>query len=128
MSFNRDIQKQAQKEVQALQEEYGLEEVPENVATCLASVTARGQKEPFAAAEAAVRKMEIACLAAWARGKVAGPDSPESLERRAKQAESLAKMFEKKDDRANQRKQLKRAEAFRKQAQDAARARTMPNA
>lgn len=116
MSFNRDIQKQAQKEVQALQEEYGLEGVPENVRLTLASVTARGTPDPTAAGEAAVRKMEIACLAAWARGKVAGPDSPESLERRAKQAESLAKMFEKKDDPKNAKKQRTRAEGFRKQA------------
>lgn len=126
VSTNSDIRKEAQKRVQALQEQYGLEEVPANVTAALASITARGTPDPAAQGDAAVRKMEMACLAAWARGEVTGPDTPESLERRAKQADNLARMFEKKGDAAGKRKQVKRAEQLRKQAADAARAKEAP--
>ena len=61
-------------------------------------------------------KMETVCSAMWADGKVAGPDTPESLERRATQADNLVKMFEKKDDAPGARKQRVRAAALRAQA------------
>ena len=112
--MSKQLQKDTRRQVQELADQYGLEAIPANVEACLLAIP----KDPSPAylATAALRKMEMACLAAMARGEVAGPDSPESLERRARQAEGLAKMLVKKEDPKAAARQLKRAESFRKQA------------
>ena len=61
--------------------------------------------------------MLIHILAQWAKGKADGPDKAETWEKKAKQAESLAKMLEKKDDIEGARKQYIRADGFRERAE-----------
>jgi len=122
---HKAVQKEATKLVRALQEQYGLEALPENVQQTLKAIEV--SDSPTGLADAAVRKMEMACLAAWARGEIAGPDTPESLERRAKQADNLARMFEKKEDHVGARKQQRRAEALRQQAAAATRSKETHN-
>lgn len=61
-------------------------------------------------------KFFICVLSMWAKKEIPGPKTPESLEKRAKQAESLARMLENKGDDVAAKKQFKKAEAFRKEA------------
>jgi hypothetical protein len=63
-----------------------------------------------------VNAMFAQCLAAWAEGRAAGPETPESLEVKAKKAESLAKMLLNKDDDAGAERQKKRAQELREKA------------
>jgi hypothetical protein len=64
----------------------------------------------------AVDKFDMHCLGSWAKGKIKGPMSQESLEKEAKQAESLSKLLLNKDNEEAANKQLKRAERLRKEA------------
>jgi hypothetical protein len=57
--------------------------------------------------------MEMHCLAAWARGRAPGPPTRENLERRARNAESLASMLESKDQPIAAAKQRARAAELR---------------
>jgi hypothetical protein len=61
-------------------------------------------------------KFDIHCLAAWSKGRIKGPASPEALEREAKQAESLANLLRVKVGDEAAEKQLKRAAKIRKEA------------
>ena len=109
--YNAAIHRETQTKVKAMGDEYSLEEVPENVQAALKAILR--DTWPVIKAEAALMKMETACLAAWARGEIDGPDSIVALERRAKQADSLAKMMDKKDNPKGAKKQRERAAALR---------------
>ena len=111
-----DLKRDVTLQVRSVGDTYGMDAIPENVQRRLdAIVTAPTEEEALRQAQKAPDSMEIACLAAWSRGKIAGPDSPEALERRAKQAESLVAMFNKRGDQENADKQLARAAALRRQ-------------
>lgn len=66
----------------------------------------------------AIDTIQIMILGAWARGKIPGPLSRYSLERRIKQAESLVKMLEAKGQNDAAQTQLERVEQLREQLED----------
>jgi hypothetical protein len=95
---------------------YGVDEIPERVILKLDKVL--GEKDDTKAREFAHRawkSMEMFCLAAWARGRAPGPPTRENIERRARNAESLAKMLEAKDQPIAAAKQRQRAVGLRSQ-------------
>jgi hypothetical protein len=114
LEYNKSVFKDTAAKLQAMGEEYGLEHAPENVKRALKDILT--SEYPDIKSASALMKMEMACLAAWSRGEIDGPDSVESLERRAKQAESLAKMMDKKDNPKGAKKQRDRAAVLRERA------------
>jgi hypothetical protein len=97
-------------------EYYGLDEVPERILLKLDKVvTEKDDAKARDLARRAWKSMEICCLAAWARGRTPGPPTRENIERRARNAESLAKMLEAKDQPSAAVKQRQRAADLRSQ-------------
>lgn len=79
---------------------------------CLSATT---PEEANTAIAEAAKSAQVYFLSLWGSKKAAGPATPESFEKQAKSAESLAKMFEKKGDDEAAQKQRDRAEQLRAQ-------------
>jgi hypothetical protein len=114
LRYNKRVHKDTLAKVKDIAEKYGLEEVPDHVKKALDVILE--SEHPNIKADGVLMKMETICSALWADGKVTGPDTPESLERRATQADNLVKMFEKKEDADGAKKQRARAASLRAQA------------
>lgn len=82
--------------------------IPENVIKAL-----EGDGEPIDCVRRAIDRMFMFLLGKWARGEIPGPDTHDNLIEQAKQAEKLAKMFDKKGQPENAAKQRERAEELR---------------
>lgn len=111
------LTRETRKNCLALAEKYGLTEIPENVEMRLK--VAQAEKDLARStqlARKAINSMEIACLAAWARGEVDGPDSPRALEAKARSADGLVRMLEKKGEHEAAEKQRNRAKELRERA------------
>lgn len=80
---------------ETLAEHYGYEKpVPANVQRAMQAILdAPTAEECKVAAERAKEISLVAILSAWAKGKISGPESVLNLEKRAKKADSLAKML-----------------------------------
>ena len=115
-AYNKSVLKETAAKVKAMGEQYGLEDIPENVKVALKAILTT--EYPSTQSDAVLMKMEMFCLAAWARGEIDGPDTPEALESRAKQALSLAKMMDKKDDPKGAKKQRERAAGLQARAME----------
>lgn len=96
--MNQEMYARAMQKWVALAEHYGYEKpVPENVDRCMKAILdAPDLSTASKALERAEHVALVAILAAWAKGRIPGPESVLNLERRAKKAESLAKMLEEK--------------------------------
>lgn len=81
-----------------------------------AILTAPDCDEAAVLAKKAVNSLCLTCLTEWAAKRIPGPRTPEALEKRAKQAEGLAKLQESKGNDKAAARQLKRAEDLRKEA------------
>lgn len=97
---------------------YGYEDpVPDHVQRKLQAIMGAVDAETATAAVRRARdSMLTHILACWARGRITGPESVTNFERRAKKAESLARMLEEKglDDQAAT--QWRRAEDLQEKA------------
>ncbi len=66
-----------------------------------------------------IERVDAFCTALWGKKKIKGPTTPESLEQQARNAESLAKMFDRTDpEETRAEKQRQRAEFLREQARN----------
>ena len=90
---------------------------PENIERRLQSILGAVDLET---AEEAHRKtrgaMQFTFLAAWANSRIPGPDLPENWEKKAKRAESLAKMLDAKDDVEGAKRQYRKMEEYQERA------------
>lgn len=68
---------------------------------------------PIDCVRRAIDRMFMFLLGKWARGDIPGPDTFDNLQEQAKQAEKLARMFDKKGKPAEAEKQRARAEELR---------------
>lgn len=78
--------------------------------------TPRGKLEFYDRMRSVMQKMQIHCLAAWASGRAEGPDDASAASKKAKNAENLARMFEKRGDDERARYHQERADRFRESA------------
>lgn len=93
---------------------YGLESgVPDHVDSRLVLVLSCPESEIVRVLQKAKSIMEVHILAQWARGRASGPPSFRNDEIKAKRAESLAKMFERKGQVELAQKHRVRAELIR---------------
>lgn len=107
-------------EFEKVAEHYGSEHgIPEHVdekmlAACEAPLETRGELITKAR-----QAMEIHVLALWAKGDAAGPPTQRNLEAKAKKADSLAGMLEKRGNTEAAERQRTRAEKIRAGDRDA---------
>lgn len=99
-------------------ERYGWDdpEQPPNVTKRLQAVL-DAPSMPMAreALQKAKQTMQVMILGAWARGRIQGPTTEQSVERRIKRAESLASMLERKGQAEAAQRQWERAAKLREQ-------------
>ena len=98
---------------------YGLpqSDIPERNWLKLSQVlTAQSYDEARDLATKAYDSMFVCVLSMWAKKEIPGPTTPESLEKKAKQSEGLARMLEKKGDDDAAKKQRLKADGFLKEA------------
>jgi hypothetical protein len=112
--------KTARSACEDLAERYGLEAgVPANIdARLVALCDVKELVDAETTGSRVVIAMEMQCLGMVADGKASGAVTPESLQAKAKAAESLAKMLDKKEDATGARRQRVRAWELRQQALD----------
>lgn len=98
-----------------LAEHYGYDKpMPANVQRALQAILDAPTADAAHAAVARAKEVAfVAILSAWAKGKISGPESILNLEKRAKKAESLAKMLSEKGMLESANNQKARAEEFR---------------
>jgi uncharacterized lipoprotein len=77
---------------------------------------ARSRMEALELSEKAMEKVRTSLIGMWARKKIPGPQTPENYEKKAKKAESLVKMQEKKGNDAAAERQRRRAHELRARA------------
>lgn len=75
-------------------------------------------EDKYLALKRIYKSMELHALAEWANGRATGPLTPSNLEAKAKQAESLAKLLDKKGKPQAAAEQMKKAEALRAEASE----------
>ena len=98
---------------------YGLpqSDIPERNWFKLTQVlTSKSFDEARDLATKAYDSMFVCVLSMWAKKEIPGPTTPESLEKKAKQAEGLARMLEKKGEDDAAKKQRLKADDFLKEA------------
>lgn len=93
--MNTELHALAMQHWEAMAEHYGYEKPPPaNVQRAMQAIL--DAPTPEASRQATERAKEIglvAILSAWAKGKISGPESVLNLEKKAKKADSLAKML-----------------------------------
>jgi hypothetical protein len=110
-----------EKEMVKMAEHYGLPEndIPQRNLNKLALVLgAKTHDEAALLAKGALDSFFITVLWMWAKKMIPGPTTRESLEKGAKQADSLAKMLENKGHDDAAKKQRARAAKLRKEANE----------
>lgn len=98
---------------------YGLpaNEIPErNLAKLSLVLSSKSYDEARDLAAKAYDSMFVCVLSMWAKKEIPGPTTPESLEKKAKQAEGLARMLENKGGDDAAKKQRLKAGCFLKEA------------
>ena len=117
--YLKDLVKQTKSKMISTAAHYGLPEadIPDRYYQKLALVlNAKDYEEAGQLANKAWDSFFICVLSMWAKKEIPGPTTPESLEKKAKQAEGLARMLEKKGDDDAAKKQRLKADGFLKEA------------
>lgn len=121
LSYREDLYRQGQAYWDEEAEQYGWDdpEQPENVVRRLQGILgARTREEASQALLKARGTIQVMILGAWARGRIPGPTTEQSVERRVKRAESLASMLEKKGQLEAAERQWARASQLRIQLEE----------
>lgn len=117
--YLKEVMEQTKARMLSTAAHYGLpkEDIPERYHQRLSDIlSSKDYEEARLAANKVWDNFFVCVLSMWAKKEIPGPKTPESLEKKARQAESLAKMLVNKGDDDAAKKQLKKAEAFRKEA------------
>ena len=117
--YLKEVVAQTKARMLSTAEHYGLpeEDIPDRYHQQLSDILkATDYEEARISASKVWDKFFICVLSMWAKKEIPGPKTPENLEKRARQAESLAKMLVNKGNDEAAQKQFKKAEAFRKEA------------
>lgn len=114
-----ELHRQTQQEVLKLAEHYGMD--PETIRPIVweridSILQAKDTSDALGIAKNLKNGFLTTCLAQWAKGNIRGPATPENLEKKAKKAENLSEMLEKKGNEKGAEQQKKRAEKLRKAA------------
>lgn len=113
----KELQQRSLVEMKSTAEHYGLPELHDRHMEKLQKVlTAQTYEEGEALAKRATDSVFLTCLSAWSSKRIPGPRTPEILEKKAKQADSLAKFQESRGNDKDAAKQKDRAERLRNEA------------
>ncbi|NDC23769.1 MAG: hypothetical protein EB120_09495 [Proteobacteria bacterium] len=115
MDKNKNLYEAAMRQWGEMAEHYGYDKPPpENAAKAMNEILlAKDESEGLRAFQRAKEICLVSILSAWAKGRIPGPESVLNLEKRAKKAESLAKMLAEKGMDEASKGQLQRAQALR---------------